>query len=118
LIRPRQQLVRNCITDLFCGLEVNDEFKSHRLLHRQISRFGAFQDLVYVNSRAPIAVSGVFPLEHETALVDKLLLWVNSRQAVFDGKLDDPLSFAEERASRGRHNRLDLLLLGGFKGAL
>jgi len=33
-IRPRQQFVRNCNTNLFCRLEVNDEFKLHRLLYR------------------------------------------------------------------------------------
>ena len=78
----------------------------------------AFQDLVHITSRAPIDVSGVRPIEHEAALIDKLLLEVNSRQPVFAGKLDDPLSFGEKRASRGRHNRVDLLLLCGLKGAL
>ena len=40
----------------------------------KISRLGAFQDLVHVNSRAPIEVSEVRPIGHETALIDKLLL--------------------------------------------
>ena len=53
LIRPLEHAVRNCQTNLFCRLQVDDEFKLRRLLHRQISRFGAFQDLVHVNGRAP-----------------------------------------------------------------
>ena len=84
----------------------------------KISRFGAFQNLVHVLSGARIQVIGVLPVGHETALIDKLLLEVNSRQAVLVGKLDDPLSFGEKAASSGRHNRAHLLLLCGLKGAL
>ena len=47
-IRPREHVDWNCKTDLFCRLKVDHEFKLRRLLHRQISRFGAFQDLVNV----------------------------------------------------------------------
>ena len=67
----------------------------------KISRLGAFQDLVHVNSRAPKEVIEVRPVGHEAAVIDKLLLGVNSRQAVFTGKLDDPLSFREKAASDG-----------------
>ena len=45
-IRPLEHVERNCQTNLFCCLKVYDEFKLRRLLHRQISRFGAFQDLI------------------------------------------------------------------------
>jgi hypothetical protein len=48
-------------TKLFCCFEVNDEFKLRCLLHRQISRFGAFQDLVHVNSRAPEDILAIQP---------------------------------------------------------
>ena len=33
-------------TKFFCPLEVNDQLELGRLLHRQICRFGAFEDLV------------------------------------------------------------------------
>ncbi len=117
-ICPREKVRRKCQADLFRSLQVDHEFKLRCLLHRQISRFGAFQDLVHVHSRAPKLVSGVRPLGHEAALIDILLLWVGSRQPVFDGKLDDPLSFGEKGASGHRHNRAHLLLLCGLKGAL
>ena len=96
LIRPRQHIRRNRQADLFRGFQIDHKFKLRCLLHRQIGRFGAFQDLVDVNSRAPIQVIEVRPVGHETALFDKLLLKVNSRQPVFAGKLDDPLSFGEK----------------------
>src|SRR5205814_9638079 len=118
LIRSREQVDWNWQTNLFCRFKVNDEFKLRRLLHRQISRFGTFQDLVYVNSRAPIEVIVVRSVEHETALIDKFFLEVNGRQPVFAGKLDDSLSFGEKAGTGGRHNRAHLLLLCGLKGAL
>ena len=36
------------MANLFCRLEVNDEFKLRCLLYRQISRFGSLEDFVYV----------------------------------------------------------------------
>ena len=108
----------NCQANLFCRLEVNDEFKLRRLLHRQIGRFRSLEDLVHVVGGLAEQVLVVRPVGHETALIDKLLLEVNSRQPVFAGKLDDPLSFGEKGASGGRHNRAHLLLLCGLKGAL
>ena len=62
----------------------------------KISRFGTFQNLVHVNGGTAKKVSVVGPIRHETALIDKLPLEVNSWQPVFAGKLDDPLSFGEK----------------------
>src|SRR4029077_3753779 len=118
LIRSREHFDWNCQTNLYCRLKVNDEFKLRCLLHRQISRFDTFQDLVHVNSRAPIKVSVVRPVRQKTTGFHKLLLWINSRQPVFTGKLHDPLSFAEKEGTGGRHNRAHLPLLCGLKGAL
>jgi hypothetical protein len=70
LIRPLQHINWNRQTNLFCCLEVNDEydeFKLRRLLHREIGGLGAFQDLVYVTSRATVQVVEVRPVGHETA---------------------------------------------------
>src|SRR5439155_25740109 len=77
-IRPREHIGWNCQTNLFCRLKVYDEFKLRCLLHRQISRFGTFQDLVHVNSGALMEVSVVLTVRHEAALVDKFLLKINS----------------------------------------
>src|SRR4029453_630424 len=118
LIRSRQHIRRNRKSDLLRGLKVDDEFKFRCLLHRQISRFGAFQNFIHVNSGAPKEVIEVRPVGHETALFDKLLLKVDRRQAVFSGELNDPLSFGEKGATDSRHNRVDLLFLCGLKGAV
>src|SRR5215510_14838180 len=117
-IRPREHFWRNCQTNLFRCLQVDDEFKLRCLLHGQISRFGTFQDLVHVNSSAPMEVNDVCPIGHEATGFHKLLLEVNSRQAVFASKLDDLFSFGEKLTTSGRHDRAHLLLLCGLKGAL
>src|SRR5262245_18478004 len=54
LVRPRQELGEKCQADLFCRLEVYDEFKLYRLLHRQITWLCALKNLVYVMGSAPI----------------------------------------------------------------
>jgi len=44
-IRSRQHIRRNCQADLFCRFTVEHKCKLHRVLHRQISRFGTFKIL-------------------------------------------------------------------------
>src|SRR5262245_14537168 len=117
-ICPREKFRRECQSDLLRCLQVDHKLKFRCLLHWQISRFGTFQYLVHVNSHAPIEVSVVRPVGHQAALIDKLLLWVNSRQPVFAGKLDDSLSLGEKGASGGRHYPAHLLFLCGLKSAL
>src|SRR5262245_54274914 len=73
-IRPREKFRRERQTDLLRCLQIDDEFELCRLLHRQVGRFGTFQNLVHVNSGTAIEVIEVSPIGHETALIDKLLL--------------------------------------------
>ena len=63
-IRSRHHVGRNRQADLLCRFEINDEFKLRRLLHRQISRLGTFQDLVHVDGRT--AGIGRRSLPHRT----------------------------------------------------
>jgi hypothetical protein len=65
-----------------------------------------------------VQVVVIHSVRHETARIDKLFLKINRRQSIFVGKFDNPLSFGEKLPIRGRHNRFDLLLLGGLKGTL
>src|SRR5262245_32952677 len=117
-IRPREKFRRECQSNLFRCLQVDHKLKLRCLLHRQISRFGTFKYLVHVNSGSPIEISVVRAVGHEAAFVNKLLLEVNCRQPMFVSKLNDLPSLGEKAASGNRHNRVDLLLLSGLKGAL
>src|SRR4029434_2854749 len=97
-IRSRKKFGGECQSDLFRCLQVDHKLKLRRLLHRQISRFGTFQNLVHVNSRAPKEVIDVSPIGHEPTLIDKLLLEVNTWQPMFDCKLDNALPLGEKSA--------------------
>src|SRR3989304_8096126 len=78
-IRPREQFVWNCNTNLLCRLEVNDEFKLHRLLYWKISWLRSLENPVYIVGGLAKQVIEVHPVGHEPALIDKLPLKVNSR---------------------------------------
>ena len=56
LIRPRQHVRRNRQTDLLGGFQIDDELELFRLLHRQVSRLGAFQNLVHICGGAAVQV--------------------------------------------------------------
>src|SRR5262249_54963373 len=105
LVRLGEQVHRDCQTDLFCRPEIDDEFKLRCLLYGQISRFDAFQNLVHIVGGCPVQLNEVHPVGHETSFIDKLLLEVNRREAVFAGKLDDPLSFGEITGTGDRYKR-------------
>ena len=52
-VRPLQHLLRNRQTDLLSGFEIDEKLKFRRLLHRQVSGLGAFENLIDVLSGAP-----------------------------------------------------------------
>ena len=53
------------MTNLFCRLEVDDEFNLHRLLYRQVGRFRSLEDPVYVVGGLAVQVIEVHPVEKE-----------------------------------------------------
>src|SRR5262249_10900565 len=82
LIRSCQHVRRNRQTDLLGGFEVDDELELRRLLHREISRLGAFQNLVHIRGSASEQVGGVRAIVHESAGFRIVWLWVNRREPV------------------------------------
>ena len=114
LICPLQHAAGIVNPICFAAFRLMMKLELRCLLHRQISRFGAFQDLVHVNSRKPIVVNNVRPIGHEANLVDKLLLEVNSRQVVFAGK--STIRFLSAKIDDCRlSDRAYLFLLCGLK---
>jgi hypothetical protein len=51
------------------GLEVDDQFNCHRLLHRQIPWFGPFEDFVHVCCRTSVSGGRAQPIEHDGTLL-------------------------------------------------
>src|SRR5215813_2439549 len=79
LICPLKYAHGNRQIDLLRCFQIDDEFKLRCLLHRQIGRFGIFQDFVYVVGGLAEQVIEVRRVGHEPAFINKLLLEVNSR---------------------------------------
>src|SRR4051812_32636580 len=106
------------VRPICCCFKINYELEIRGLLDGQISGSGSFQDLIDIVRRAAKEVIVVHSVEHQAAFIDKFLLKINSGQSVFAGKLDNPLSCGEKRATGAWHNSIDLLLPCGLKGAL
>src|SRR5262245_31419417 len=67
LIAARTRPLRNRQADLLGGFEIDYELKLRRLLHRQIGRFRAFQNLVHVDSGTFETLSIAVGIGHEAA---------------------------------------------------
>ena len=98
LIRSRQHVRWNCQTDLFCAfrLMMNSNFWPAGQEGRRVWHLSIFcprkQRLAYRGQR-------ICSIGHETALIDKLLLEINCGKPMLVRKLDDPLSFGEDRST-------------------
>ena len=66
LVGAGEQRVGHGEAERLGGLEVDHQLEFCRLLDRQIGRFGAVQDLVYVTRGAPVEAAIVRPIRHET----------------------------------------------------
>src|SRR5262249_25497394 len=84
-VRPRQNIRRNRHTDLLCRFEIDDELELHRLFHWQVGRLAPFKNLVHVGGSAPVNVSEIDPISHESAVLDKLPRTIHCGQAKFAG---------------------------------
>src|SRR5262245_53532101 len=64
-IRSIQQRLRNDETDLLRRFQIDHQIKLRGLLDRQIGGLGSLENLVHVDSYAPVAVREVRPIGHE-----------------------------------------------------
>jgi len=65
LIRLVDYRLPNGQADLLRGLQVDDQLELHRLLHRQVSRLGAFQYFVHVESDTPVQIVKIGSISHD-----------------------------------------------------
>jgi hypothetical protein len=82
LVRPHQHVRRYRQADLFRRLQIDDELERLWLLHGEISRFSASQNLVHIRSSAPEQVGSVRAIVHEAAGFHIVCLWINRREPV------------------------------------
>src|SRR5882724_2020727 len=67
LIRASQERRRDRQPDRLRGSEIYDQLELRGLLDGQVGGFGALEELVHVDGRAPIQVKLVWAIDHETA---------------------------------------------------
>src|ERR1051325_6385351 len=104
LIRPQQQRRRDREAEGFRGLEVDDELELGWLLHGQVTRSGAFEDLVHINSGASKQVNPERPIGHEAPVIDEISYHVHRRQPMLGRKIHEPSSLADEQDA-GQHGQ-------------
>src|SRR4029453_7032873 len=71
-IRPEQHRLWNCYTNLFCGLEIDDQLELTRSFDRQVGGLSAFEDSVDVVCDASVTGREVRPVVDEPASIYKL----------------------------------------------
>jgi hypothetical protein len=74
------------------GLEVDDEFEFHGLLHGQVGGLRAFEDPVCIVGGTPPQRRHVGPVRHETAQFREGLELIDRRQLVLHRELGDTLA--------------------------
>ena len=69
LVRSRQYIRRNRKADLLGCFEVDDQFKFCGLLHGQVSRLRALQNLVHIDGCPTVQVGIAWAVEHEPPVI-------------------------------------------------
>jgi len=84
-IRSRQHIRRNGEIDLFGGFQIYDQLELCRLFDRQVSRLGAFDNLIYVRGGSAGQIGKARSITHKPAGRDKFLPKIYRRQPIFEG---------------------------------
>src|SRR5262249_31919313 len=95
-IRPEQQRRRDGEAERLGGLEVDDKFERGRLLHWEVARLGALEDLVDIGRGAAEVVTLNDPIRQKTTRFGVLPLSAVHWHATLCGEVDDPSALDEE----------------------
>src|SRR5215475_2452582 len=71
-ICSRQDVGRDCETDLLGCLQIDHKFELRWLFDRQIRGLAAFEDLIHVCGGTAVTVSRVRPIRHESTCIYEL----------------------------------------------
>ena len=83
LVRLEEERWGHGQAERFRGLEVDDQFEPQGLLHGQVSRLGAFEDLVHKDRGAPLPPTGIRllrPVGHQPPRLGEASVPTNHRQ--------------------------------------
>src|SRR5262249_48678813 len=82
-VRKHQHVRRYSHTDLLGGLKIDYQLKLRGQLHRKLTRFCSFEDLVYNICRPPGLLSLVCAIGHQTSDISELWSPKNPGKALF-----------------------------------
>src|SRR5262249_20113277 len=102
-VRSSQHIRRDREADLFSCFQIDDELKLRRLLYRQISRLGTFQNLVYITRRTTDSVDTIRVVAHEATRVHKLRNVIHRQQTILNCEIYNPLLVVNDESPK-RHN--------------
>src|SRR5215467_388874 len=95
LVCPREQRLRDRKAKRLGGLEVDDELELRRLLHRQISRPGAFEDPIHVGGCAAHLVIEVDAIRHQPTALHEVTAVADRWKLLFQRQLCDGTRMGE-----------------------
>src|SRR5215467_3451870 len=95
LVCPREQRLRDRKAKRLGGLEVDDELELRRLLHRQISRPGAFEDPIHVGGCAAHLVIEVDAIRHQPTALREATAVADRWELLFQRQLCDGTRMGE-----------------------
>src|SRR5262245_53054646 len=91
LIRLEQDLRGDGDAEGLGGLQVDGQIELRRLLHRQVSRLGAFEDLIDMDSSASAQVRPTWAIRHKTASLHPIPKTVYRWQSILGREVHNPL---------------------------
>jgi hypothetical protein len=91
LVGAGEQCVRHVETERFRGFQVDHGQKPGRGLHRQIGRFGVFENAIDVIGDMPVLVGAIRPVGNQAALGDVAAIRIDRRQFETGCERDDPI---------------------------
>src|SRR6516165_7406632 len=92
LVGANHHVGRDLKTERFGGLKIHDQLKFGGLLDRQVARLCALEDFVNEPGGPVIQVREAWPVAQQASHINEYARYVDSRQPLLAGKIDDHLS--------------------------
>src|SRR5262249_52346585 len=100
------------------GLEVDDQLELRGLLHGQVARRGAFEDLVHIGGGAPERVRQARAIGHEASVFHELAQLRHHREPALGRQLESPDPVRLNEKTSPHDERANARAGGGGEGAL
>src|SRR6516225_9525097 len=97
LVGAANERERDREPERLCGLEVDDQLDFHRLLNRQVTQFGTFENSPCVDAHLPIGISKVRSIAHQAARSSELAIRINRGKGMTRREHDELIALVREK---------------------